>query len=242
VGVFGPEAMVCVGVAHVAGLAQSWWAVWDRGERRLSERTILLRPRAAVRLSPGRVTVRDRGAAIDLVLDEGPGVETVCPHGDHWIWTRKQAGVAARGTVRVGDRELELDARAVVDDTVGYHARHTAWRWSAGVGVCEDGRPAAWNLVSGVNDPPMHSERSVWLDGEVREVGPCVFADDLSTVRIADGGELAFSAEAVRERHDELLILRSDYRQPFGTFSGVLPGGARLADAYGVMEDHAARW
>ncbi len=245
VGVLGPEAMLCVGLAHVAGVPQGWWALWDRRARVLRERTVFVRPRAAVRLGPGRVTVRDRGVAIDLALAEGPGVETVCRHGAHgWIWTRKQAGVAARGRVRLGGGApaLEIDARAVVDDTAGYHARRTAWRWSAGVGRTDDGRAAGWSLVAGVNDPPRASERSLWLDGSVREAGPCTFADDLSSVRTADGGELAFMPEAARERHDELLLVRSDYVQPFGTFSGVLPGGARLAEGYGVMEDHRARW
>jgi hypothetical protein len=34
----------------------------------------------------------------------------------------------------------------------------------------------------------------------------------------------------------------SDYRQPFGTFTGELPGGFPLADGFGVMERHAVRW
>jgi hypothetical protein len=242
VGAFGPEAMVCVGLAHVGAFPQSWWAVWDRRTGELRERTIFLRPRAAVRLTPGRARVRDRDVAIDLAIDERLAVETVCPHGEGWIWTRKQAGVPVRGRVALGDRELAIDAFGVVDDTVGYHARHTAWRWSAGVGIADDGRAAGWNLVAGVNDPPEGSERSVWLDGTVREAGPCTFAEDLSWVRSADGADLAFTAEATRERHDELLIARSDYVQPFGTFAGVLPGGVRLAEGYGVMEDHRARW
>ncbi|UGS38110.1 DUF2804 domain-containing protein [Capillimicrobium parvum] len=246
VGVFGPERMLCVGLAHVGGVPQAWWAVWDRGAGSLRERTIFARPRAIVRFGhgPGRVTVRDRDVRIDLELDEGRGVETVCPHGGGtgWIWTRKQAGIAARGSVRLGERAFAVDGLAVVDDTAGYHARHTAWRWSAGVGRTADGQVAGWNLVSGVNDPPHDSERTVWLDGAPREAGPCTFADDLSAVRTADGGDLAFRAEATRERHDELLLVRSDYRQPFGTFSGVLPGGAGLAEGFGVMEDHRARW
>ena len=35
---------------------------------------------------------------------------------------------------------------------------------------------------------------------------------------------------------------RSWYRQPFGEFGGELPGGIRLAGAYGVMEEHDVRW
>ena len=41
----------------------------------------------------------------------------------------------------------------MIDDTAGHHARHTEWRWSAGVGEGPDGSALAWNLVSGVNDP-----------------------------------------------------------------------------------------
>ena len=34
----------------------------------------------------------------------------------------------------------------------------------------------------------------------------------------------------------------SDYRQPFGTFTGTLGGGVELAEGFGVMERHTARW
>jgi hypothetical protein len=244
VGAFGERAMLCVGLAHVGGIPQAWWAVWDRERGELHEATIFLRPRARVAFpAPGVVRVRDRGVAIDLVVDESPGVETVNPHGGGWIWTRKQAAVRVRGTVAfAGGRSLAVDALGVVDDTAGYHARRTAWRWSAGVGETADGRVAGWNLVSGVNDGPIASERSVWLDGVVHECAPATFAADLSRVTSPDGGDLRFRAEATRERHDELLLARSDYVQPFGTFAGTLPGGTPLARGFGVMERHTARW
>jgi hypothetical protein len=244
VGAFGERMMLCVGLAHVGGIPQGWWAVWDRERHELHERTIFARPRARVGFpARGSVRVRDRGVAIDLVVDETAGVESINPHGGGWIWTRKQAGVRVRGTVVLpGGDAREIDAFGVVDDTAGYHARHTAWRWSAGVGETVDGRVAGWNLVAGVNDPPLGSERSVWLDGAVREAAPATFAADLTWVTSPDGGDLRFTAEATRERHDELLLARSDYVQPFGTFSGTLPGGARLTHGFGVMEDHRARW
>src|SRR5436309_624009 len=87
-----------------------------------------------------------------------------------------------------------------------------AWRY-AGVGAAPDGRLLAWNLVSGVNDSPSASERTVWVDGRPTEVEPVTFAPDLSRV-----GELVFSAEVERARKDNLLLVRSSYRQPFGTF------------------------
>jgi len=54
--------------------------------------------------------------------------------------------------------------------------------------------------------------------------------------------DLRFEAEAERVRRDDLLLLASDYRQPFGSFAGTLPDGTELARGYGVMERHRARW
>jgi len=125
----------------------------------------------------------------------------------------------------------------VIDDTAGYYERHTSWQWSAGVGTATDGRAVAWNLVAGVNDPPRASERTVWVDGEPCEAGPSSFAADLSAV---DG--LTFTPEATRQRRENLIVVRSAYRQPFGTFAGELPGGIPLAEGYGVMEEHDAWW
>jgi len=53
---------------------------------------------------------------------------------------------------------------------------------------------------------------------------------------------LRFSAEAVRERRENRLLLRSSYRQPCGTFSGELAPGIELASGYGVMEEHDVWW
>jgi len=252
VGLYGPELMLCVGLARVGVAHQSFWAVWDRGARRLHERTRLSRGRVELDMErlPGVARVADTGAGdgtaveIDLAIAEADGVETVSPHGAAYVWTRKQGGVAARGTVRIGGVEHAVDGLGVVDDSAGYHARRTDWRWSAGVGRTDDGRTAAWNLVDGIHDAASGgSERTVWLDGEPVEAAPALFAADLSAVSTpADGGELRFASESVRERSENMLLVRSSYRQPFGTFAGALPGGVRLAEGFGVMEQHSAVW
>jgi uncharacterized protein DUF2804 len=172
-----------------------------------------------------------------VVETEAPGIETVCPAGRHYAWTRKQGGINTTGFVEIAGVRRKLAARAVVDDTAAYYPRHTSWRWSAGVGTLGDGRAAAWSLVSGINDPATASERTVWIDGEPSEAAPSVFADGLSAV-----DRLRFESEAERERNENFLIVRSRYRQPFGTFSGELPGGFELADGYGVMEHHTVWW
>ncbi len=225
------------------GLARSsWWAVWDRRRGALHERTQLV-GRALVRFDHGgRVRVRDRGVAIDLVVDEGCAVESLNAHGSGYVWTRKQAARAVRGHVAVEARVLALDGLAVVGDTAGHHARETEWWWSAGVGHDAGGTPVGWNVVAGVNDGPRASERSVWVAGGSHEVGPVRFAPGMSAVGFAEGDRLEFAVEAVRERRDHLVVVRSDYRQPFGTFTGSLPGVGLVSGGLGVMEHHVARW
>ena len=235
VGVYGAELMLCVGAVRIGRARQAFWAVWDRAEQRLYERTVIGRGR--VRLEPGSVRVREQDVQIDLSLEEVAGVETVCPSADSYAWTRKQGGIRVRGAVALGGRAAR-DRRPRGD------RRHRRLLRPAhqlalvgGVGIARDGTDVAWNLVSGVNDPQRWSERTVWVDGEPVEAAPSAFAGDLSGV---DG--LRFDAEAVRESHDNLLVIRSSYRQPFGTFSGTLPDGVHLAAGYGVMEEHDAYW
>ena len=234
VGVFGPELMLCVGEARVSGLPQRWWAV-ALPDGTLRERTTSAR--GGVRLEPGRVRVAAPGARIELELDERPAMEVVSPHGRSYIWTSKQGDTPARGTVELDGARFEVDGRAFVDESAGYHARRTSWRWSAGLGRGENGERLAWNLVEGVHDGAGASERTVWVDGEPHEVGPVEFAPDLSRV-----AGLSFSEWSARAHRTWRGPFRSDYRQPFGTFAGELPNGVRLAAGYGVMEWHDVRW
>jgi hypothetical protein len=94
----------------------------------------------------------------------------------------------------------------------------------------------AWNLVDGIHDAPEASERTVWVAGEPQEVGSVAF-DDLHAV-----GGLRFTVLATRARRENYLLIRSDYQQPFGTFSGALPGAGELREGWGVMERHEVFW
>ncbi len=234
IGVFGPELMLCLASVRIGPARQSFWTVWDRTGKRLYERTVL--GPGAVTLGHGQARALGPEISIELELEETDGIESVCASGGSYAWTRKQGGIPARGSVSIDGVARPFQARAVVDDTAAYYERHTRWCWSAGVGRATDGRALAWNLVQGVNDPPESSERTVWVDGEPIEAPPARFGADLSAV-----SELRFAPEALRERSQNLLVLRSRYRQPFGTFAGRL-AGLTLAEGYGVMEDHDVWW
>ncbi len=241
VGYYAPELMLCVGDARIGPVPQRWWAV-AYPDGTLRERTTI--GRGGIDLSGSRVRVRAGDVQLDLTLEEGVGVEVVSPAGSDgdYMWTRKQAGVRARGVLVAGGRRTEIDGDAFIDDSAGYHPRHTVWKWSAGNGLTTDGRAVSWNLVTGVHDAGAASERTVWVDREPREVGPVAFAPDLSSIAFQEGGALQFTEWSAREEHMNLLVMSSDYRQPFGTFAGTLPGGIDLAQGYGVMEQHDVRW
>jgi hypothetical protein len=235
VGVYTPELMLCVGDARIGPVPQRWWAVaFPDGQ--LHERTTV--GRGGIEMEGSRVRVRAKAVAIDLALDESEGVEIVSPAGENYVWTRKQAAVHVRGSVVIDGAEHTIDGDVgFVDDSAGYHPRHTTWRWSAGVGRDTGGRRVAWNLVDGIHDSAQSSERTVWVDGDAHEVARTAFADDLSGV-----GGLHFTEWCARHEDTNLGLLRSRYRQPFGAFAGELPGGLGLAEGYGVMEDHDVHW
>src|SRR4051794_25893992 len=238
VGAYGPELMVCAGDAHIGPLRQRFWAV-ATPDGRLRENTALFGS-GGVRLAGPGGAIDGAGVRARLRVHLGDAVETLSPHGESYIWTAKQGGVRVSGLVELDGRPLQFEARGVVDDSAGYHARHTVWSWSAGVGVSTDGGPLAWNLVTGVHDAPAASERTLWVDARPVELPPVTFADELSAIH-GDGLELRFSEWSAREDKTNALLLRSRYRQPFGTFTGSI-AGVDLREGYGVMESHDVNW
>jgi hypothetical protein len=241
VGVYTPELMLCVGDARVGPVPQRFWAV-ALPDGDLRERTTF--GTGGVSVAGSAVRVDAPGVRIDLALEESEGVETASSVNERgaYIWTRKQACVPVSGHVEIDGGRQAIDGDVgFVDDSAGYHERHTTWRWSAGIGKAVDGRPLGWNLVTGLHDAVAASERTLWVDGETIETGPARFADDLSSIVIDGGGELRFEEWSRREHSTNALVMRSRYSQPFGSFSGTLPGGIQLADGYGVMETHDVR-
>jgi hypothetical protein len=240
VGVFAEELMLCAASAEIGPARQSFWAIWDRQGRYFDERSVLRPGVREVLLEGPRLEIDSPDLRASLHLGEVQPIETICPSGAAWGWTRKRAGVPVSGTVEAPGRRWDLNALAVDDESAGYHARHTSWHWSAGVGRAADGRPLAWNLVEGINDPPANSERAIWVDGEPHEPPPVSFSG-LEAVGFSDGPPLEFTAEAERAHDENFLLIRSTYRHRFGRFGGSLDG-IELAAGLGVMEQHDALW
>ena len=184
------------------------------------------------------IVIEARELRARLLLGDSDPVESICPSGSAWGWTRKRAGVPISATVETADGHWELDGHGVDDESAGYQKRLTSWHWSAGIGRATDGRAVAWNLVEGINDPPANSERAIWIDGKPVEPAPVSFRE-LAAVEFSDGGLLTFTPGSERTRSDNFLIFRSSYRHLFGDFRGSLDG-VELAEGFGVMEQHDA--
>jgi hypothetical protein len=244
VGAFGENLIAFAALVGVGPASMTLWGVWDRQRRRLWERTRRGFPgsRPEVRMEGRFVAVRARNVEFDLELGEGWPIECMCPSGEGgYTWTRKAAGMPVSGEVRIGRRTSSIQGRGVDDQSAGYHQRYTSWKWSAGVGTSRDGRSVAWNLVSGINDPPRSSERTIWVEGKPLEPGPVTF-QGLDTIHFEDESRLNFTVETQRSHHEGIpLIARSDYEAPFGRFSGAL-NGLPVDSALGVMESHDAVW
>lgn len=256
---FGEELMVCAASVTVGPMAQSFWAIVDRECGEIHERTRTRLPGARGEVwtersagqpweigsdQIGAITRVESGEVrVKLAIGEGPWAECVCPNeAGGYVWTRKRVAPVHIDVTLPGGRRIRGTVRGVEDESAGYHARHTVWSWSAGVGTAADGRGVGWNLVEGVNDPPAGSERAVWVEGEdvPREPGPVSF-DGLEAIDFDDGSRMDFTKEAERSKAENRIVVRYSYRQPFGTFSGTL-AGIDLAEGIGVMEHHDAVW
>ena len=241
IGFFGDEVMLCAGQVLIGPFKHTFWSLWDRQTGDVFEHTQLRPGMPEVRMEGNYVEISAEDFSASLVLGHAEPIESACPSGRGWGWTRKRAGVPMAGKVQAGGRTWQIDGLGFDDESAGYQARHTAWSWCAGIGVAADGRELGWNLVAGINDPLVNSERAIWVDGVPVEPEPVVFRG-LDAVGFSDGSLLEFDfGGAERKRHDNFGLVKSDYIHRFGTFSGVLDG-IELAEGAGVMEEHSAVW
>ena len=135
---------------------------------------------------------------LSLEVGDAAPVEVVSPHGAQYIWTRKRGGVRVRGHGARAARSTPPGSSTSPPATTRATRRGCG---RPAPGSLASGEPVAWNLVDGVHDSPVASERTVWVDGVPREVPPQRF-DGLAGV-----GDLRFSAQATRARRERLVLM-----------------------------------
>ena len=189
--------------------------------------------RAAVRGLPAPTA-----AAIELVARrEGPASRSSPAHGRSYIWTRKQAGIPVLGhgprrRTRVAHRRPARLRRRVGRLPRPPHDLALVGRAS---GAPATAAAVAWNLVDGVHDAP-RGERAHGL-GRRRAARGRSRSRSPRTSRAV--GDLRFTEWSAREDHTNRLVMRSDYRQPFGVVRRDATGRARAG--VGLRRDGVAR-
>ena len=220
VGVYGPELMLCVGDARVAGCRSAggrWRCRTGRcaRARRRAPRARRARVRRDVRSSSscrGGAGRRGRLAARPLV------------HLD------AQAGAASGArTVRRRRARVEVDGDAASSTSPPATTRATrlalVGRASA---VAATAARVAWNLVDGVHDAPAPaSARSGSTASRTR------WRPARSPTTSPGWAGCASRQWGAREDHTNRLVLRSDYLQPFGSFTGSFPVASSSSRATG---------
>jgi hypothetical protein len=190
-------------------------------------------------------------ATFDTRPAPAPVVAVARPLGGDVNVTEKRVLMAVRGMVETDGRKVDVDgALGGIDYTQGFLPRATAWRWAYLMGKTTDGRRVGMNLVEGFNGQP---ECALWLEGETFSVGEGRFSFSrkapLSPWKITTtcgAVDVTFDPVGMHSEDRDLVLLRSTFVQPVGTFRGTLriPGHGKVSvdGAPGVVEDQNVRW
>lgn len=167
--------------------------------------------------------------------------------------TQKWAGLLGFGTLSAGGRTYSLDGGvAGLDYSQGYLARHTTWRWAMGVGRMPDGTALGLNLAEGINDETDEvNENALWIGPRLVPLSRARFdfnrQDALDEWRVHTTGgevELRFRPLFAHREARNLLLVRSRFTQPIGTFTGrlTLDGQELPVSLTGVTEEQDVLW
>ncbi len=204
--------------------------------------------------SGARMDVRAQLGALEVeaVVDESqapPSVSAIAPLGGRLVnATEKRALAKVSGVARAAGRTFDLSrASAGWDYTHGLLPRHTRWHWAFALGTTTDGAPIAFNVVEGFVG---EAECAAFFDGRVHPIAEPRFEMDVerpsSPWRLrGEGIDLAFAPGAVHAQHTKLVVIRSRFVQPVGTFEGTLRIGGRdvrVEGLPGVVEDQDVLW
>lgn len=238
--VLGPAPLAKVAAdMHVAGEVASF----AKGKSRLT----MIRKGTTL-----DITVRLGDLEVDAVIDETsgpPALSAIARLGDGLVnGTEKRALLTVRGKARSGSREITLDGgTAGYDYTHGLLPRHTKWRWAYGLGRSDAGEPFGFNLVQGFVGS---AECAAFTGGEVLPIGEPRFDFDLDEPLrpwklTGPGIDLSFEPGGMHADNTNLVLIRSRFVQPVGTFTGSIRAGGRdvrLTNVPGVVEDQDVLW
>jgi Domain of unknown function (DUF2804), N-terminal/Domain of unknown function (DUF2804), C-terminal len=118
-------------------------------------------------LLPHRLSVSVGKISAEFELaPSGDSLSTVVPWSRDQFWyTSKHVGIPARGTLRWGDRVIDIDGWAALDFGRGRWPARARWNWGVAVGG-----GVAFNLGGRWTDGTGATENGLFVDGKLRKI------------------------------------------------------------------------
>lgn len=167
-------------------------------------------------------------------------------------YTHKAAGWPASGYFELGTRPIRLDGGLAASDwTRSQASRVTEWKWASLSGFVHGGSALGLNLSAQVyDDDKGHSlENAFWIDGQLQRLGGVRFVVPSNPttqrwgIRSLEGDEvdIEFEPLGAREERTNFGLVRTEFVQPYGNFTGRVRG-YEITGCFGVVETHLAVW
>ena len=184
------------------------------------------------------------------IPDIGSGVSTIArafPNPFHFTWKNMLLPATVELQTPIEKRILEGHF-ASIDFSKGYPPSRTFWNWASCTGSTQFQREIAINLVADFNNG---LENVIWLGENLYSVGQAIFEYHKPPVKnkwhihtLDNILSIDFQPLGARKEHIHLGLIKSQFTQPFGAFSGKiqLGGSQDFFTGFGVTEEHLAVW
>ena len=171
-----------------------------------------------------------------------------------FYYNRKVNCIPTAGTIDLGSRTIHVSpdtSSGTLDWGRGVWEYNSFWVWASGSGFLDDGRRVGLNLGYGFGDTSAATENTLIVDGRIHKLAGVDFDYDSTNfmrpwTMKADRLDVTFTPALERTAKTNLLLIRSEVHQMFGTYSGVAVDDTgtevRLAGIPGWAEEHQARW
>jgi hypothetical protein len=199
----------------------------------------------------------------DIYLEETTGgnsmvIATPFAKKRHFYYNQKINNLRASGYAKLGEEFYDFNqgSYGVLDWGRGVWTYQNTWYWSS-LSAFQNGHTVGWNLGYGFGDTKAASENMLFIDDKSYKLDDVKFViplrkngkDDFMSpwmFRSEKGDiDLTFTPNLYRHNHTDLLLLKSDQNQVFGTFNGkftVNGSDFLILDLPGFAEKVSNRW
>lgn len=202
---------------------------------------------------------------VDLYLSETTNgnsmvIATPFKKDKHFYYNQKINNLSSSGYAKLGDELIDLstETMGVLDWGRGVWTYSNTWYWSS-LSATQNGHNIGWNLGYGFGDNSAATENMLFVDDVAYKLEDVSFVIDTDkynrpifmnpwSFRSKEGDiNLVFRPVIDRAGGANLLILKSDQHQVFGTFNGYirLPGTNEVIEINnlpGFAEKATNRW